>query len=67
MTHTLLLTKQSLTEEHMKKRLHWNHLAIEQWSSVIWSDESRLSVTSNNNGARVIIKADERYEANILY
>ncbi|CEI87858.1 hypothetical protein RMCBS344292_02266 [Rhizopus microsporus] len=51
----------------MKKRLHladkhanWTD---EQWSSVIWSDESRFTVIGNHGGARFIRKVDERYEA----
>ncbi|CEG78789.1 hypothetical protein RMATCC62417_13341 [Rhizopus microsporus] len=59
--------KPALTEEHMKRRLRWAQEHVnwtdEQWSSVIWSDESRFTVTGNDGGARVIKKAGERYEA----
>ncbi|CEI98479.1 hypothetical protein RMCBS344292_12586 [Rhizopus microsporus] len=34
---------------------------VEQWSSVIWSDESRFTVTGNHGGARIIRKVGERY------
>ncbi|CEG67670.1 hypothetical protein RMATCC62417_04067 [Rhizopus microsporus] len=53
--------KPALTEEHMKKRLRRAHehvnWTVEQWSSVIWSDESRFTVTGNDCGARVIRKS----------
>ncbi|KAG1176853.1 hypothetical protein G6F70_003066 [Rhizopus microsporus] len=51
----------------MKKRLRWAHKhanwTVEQWSSVIWSDKSRFTVTGNHGDARVIRKVGERYEA----
>ncbi|KAG1206581.1 hypothetical protein G6F68_008551 [Rhizopus microsporus] len=56
--------KPALTEEPMKKRLRWAHeyanWTIEQWSSIIWSDESRFTVTGNDGSAR-IRKVSERY------
>ncbi|CEG72405.1 hypothetical protein RMATCC62417_07967 [Rhizopus microsporus] len=58
--------KPALTEEHMKKRLRWaqEHVnwTVEQRSSVIWSDESWLTVTGNDDGAGVIRKVGERYD-----
>ncbi|KAG1177774.1 hypothetical protein G6F70_001497 [Rhizopus microsporus] len=51
----------------MKKRLCWAHKhanwTVEQWSSVIWSDESRFTVADNHSGTRIIRKVGERYEA----
>ena len=62
-----LLISQRWTNGHMNKRLRWAHKhanwMVEQWSSVIWSDESRFTVTGNHGGARIIIKVGERYEA----
>ncbi|CEG71903.1 hypothetical protein RMATCC62417_07553 [Rhizopus microsporus] len=56
--------KPALTGEHMEKRLRWAHehanWTVEQWSSVIWSDESRFTVTGNDSGAIVIRKVGER-------
>ncbi|CEG80061.1 hypothetical protein RMATCC62417_14446 [Rhizopus microsporus] len=57
----------ALTKEHMKKRLRWVQEHVnwtdEQWSGVIWSDESRFTVTGNDGGARVIRKVGEQYDA----
>ena len=63
----LLLISQRWTNGHIKKRLRWAHKhvnwTVEQWSSVIWSDESWFTVTGNDGGARIIRKVDKRYEA----
>ncbi|KAG1178523.1 hypothetical protein G6F70_001687 [Rhizopus microsporus] len=40
------------------KHVNWT---VEQWSSVIWSDEPRFTVTGNHGGARIIRKVGERY------
>ncbi|KAI8391681.1 uncharacterized protein BYT42DRAFT_629532 [Radiomyces spectabilis] len=34
---------------------------LEQWRSVIWSDESRFRMNGNDGCIRVIRKANERY------
>ncbi|KAG1171658.1 hypothetical protein G6F70_005291 [Rhizopus microsporus] len=51
----------------MKKRIRWAHKhanwTAEQWSGIIWSDESWFTVTGNDGDARVIRKVGERYEA----
>ncbi|CEG85144.1 hypothetical protein RMATCC62417_18869 [Rhizopus microsporus] len=58
--------KPALTEEHMKKRLYWArehiHWTDEQWSNVIWDDNSRFTVTITDSGARVIREIDEQYD-----
>ena len=63
----LLLISQRWSNGHMKKRLCWAHKhanwTVEQWSSVIWSDESRFTVADNHSGTRIIRKVGERYEA----
>ncbi|CEI96134.1 hypothetical protein G6F70_007438 [Rhizopus microsporus] len=48
--------KSALTEEHMKKRLHWTN---EQWSNVVWNDNSPFTVTITDSGMRVIREIDE--------
>lgn len=63
--------KPRLTDEHKRKRLAWAKARLDwsfdKWSSVMWSDESRFTVTGNDAGARVIRKQGERYkESNIL-
>ena len=63
----LLLISQRWTNGHMKKRIRWAHKhanwTAEQWSGIIWSDESWFTVTGNDGDARVIRKVGERYEA----
>ncbi|CEG67884.1 hypothetical protein RMATCC62417_04240 [Rhizopus microsporus] len=54
----------------MKKRLRWAHKhanwTVEQWPSVIWSDESRFTVTGNDGDAKVIRKVGERNDTKYI-
>lgn len=60
----------ALAEEYMKKRLRWArenvHWTDEQQSSVIWSEESRLTFTGNDGGVRVIKKFGKRCDAKYI-
>ncbi|KAG2206526.1 hypothetical protein INT47_008543 [Mucor saturninus] len=63
--------KPRLTQKHRDRRLRWARSHVnwtkEQWESVVWSDESRFSVTGSDGGARVIRKVGERYqERNVI-
>ena len=42
-----------------KDRVNWTH---EQWSQVVWSDESRFTVENCDGGHRVIRQKGQRYE-----
>ena len=58
--------KPKLSEENKKRRLRWAkervNWTMEQWNSVVWSDESRFTVESYGGGARVFRKVGERYQ-----
>jgi transposase len=58
--------KPRLTKVHIQKRLAWARdkvkLTTEEWSRIIWSDESRFTVVGNDGGARVLRQEGERYQ-----
>lgn len=58
--------KPLLEPHHVKKRLAWTKAKVnwtdDQWSHVVWSDESRFNVIGNDGGARVIRMEGERYK-----
>lgn len=60
--------KPRLTERHKKRRLSWalSHVnwTSDRWKSVVWSDESRFSVTGADRRVRVLRKVGERYNKN---
>ncbi|CEP15350.1 hypothetical protein [Parasitella parasitica] len=63
--------KPALSERHRLNRLKWCeervNWTIDQWKSVVWSDESRYTVVGNDGGFRVIRKEGEKYlEQHIL-
>ncbi|CEP13574.1 hypothetical protein, partial, partial [Parasitella parasitica] len=63
--------KPALSERHRLNRLKWCeervNWTIDQWKSVVWSDESRYTVVGNDGGFSFIRKEDERFlEQHIL-
>jgi len=59
--------KPALNDRQKANRLRWCQdkvgWTLDQWRSVIWSDESRFMVVGNDGGVRVIRKEGERYLA----
>lgn len=57
--------KPALTDRHKVNRLKWCQdkadWTLDQWKSVVWSDESRFMVAGNDGGIRVVRKEGERY------
>ncbi|KAG1474684.1 hypothetical protein G6F56_000210 [Rhizopus delemar] len=57
--------KPALSDRHKQNRLRrcqdkvdWT---VDQWKSVVWSDESRYTVIDNDGSLRVVHKEGERY------
>ncbi|CAO3699379.1 unnamed protein product [Rhizopus stolonifer] len=52
--------KPALSDRHKRNRLHWCQNKVDwtvnQWKSIVWSDESRYRVVGNNGGFRVVCK-----------
>lgn len=59
-----------LTKKHMKTRLDWakkhSDFSQEQWSKVLWSDESKFCIFGNNHVQSVWRKPGERFKANCV-
>ena len=57
-----------LEPSHIKKRLAWAKEKVEwtaeQWSNVIWSDESKFNLNGSDGRVRVIRKKGERFSPN---
>jgi transposase len=63
--------KPALSDRHKLNRLQWCQekvdWTVDQWKSVVWSDESRYTIVGNDGGFRVVRKEGERYlEQHIL-
>ncbi|KAG1454165.1 hypothetical protein G6F56_007390 [Rhizopus delemar] len=54
----LSIRHRKLRREWVASKLDWS---MEDWSKVIWSDESRFTLRHNDGGVRVIRKMCERY------
>ncbi len=58
-------TKPLVNPKHCQKHLNWakekNNLTVAQWSKVLFSDESKFSISFGNQGPRVWRKSGEAH------
>ncbi len=63
-------TKPLLKQKHRQKHLTWavekNNWAVAQWSKVLFSDESKFSISCGNQGPRVWRKSSVKFPQSVM-